>query len=348
MWTTVPALAIALALFCSPALAGGVHPGAHSAQPKYWTRSGHWVTNFSPLDFGGPILGLTPGTSGGVWFGVGNTLQHIDASNRMTMYRMPDPLWLVESVTRGPNNSIWFSAGQSGRLGILDARGTLRFETLVARRNFPDIHGLAVSRSGEVWFVDTGRLSFGHRSLAGIVAEYPAPKDQYPQSVVRCNDLTWAAAGGILGTLSADAQVHRFALPIREDGQISGMACSGGVLWFTFTPGYYADKKHETPPPFLGFITPDRRLHFIPTAAVNAGKVVEDAAGGVWVETSRLAQFAQADLLHVQSDGIARTVHLPPGIYLGSMAADEDGTLWLGVDNNNAPAAVTRLTAAKP
>ena len=67
-------------------------PGTHGA-PKRW-QIGVTVTNFSPFAFDGPIVGLTPDKRGGVWFGLGRTLEHIDATGRMQNYEVSrEPLW---------------------------------------------------------------------------------------------------------------------------------------------------------------------------------------------------------------------------------------------------------------
>ncbi len=146
------------------AAVGGLPPGQHAAHAKYWPRLQRWVTNFTPLSFHLGITNLTPGFERDLWFSVGEALEHIDRNGRMTQYRMPYSLWRISGIARGPDGRIWFSAGQSGRIGTVDRAGKLRMEQLVPRRHFPDIRELVVTPSGDLWFSDFGRASIGHRT----------------------------------------------------------------------------------------------------------------------------------------------------------------------------------------
>jgi streptogramin lyase len=167
-------------------------PGQHSAHPKYWPAVHRWVTNYSPYSYGGEIHGLISDTAGGVWFGDYNSLEHIDAAGRMSQYLMPEWLWEIYGFARDRFGRLWFSLGQSGRIGTIDSNGTLYTRIVVPRRFMPDLREIAFDSGGNLWFMDFGRRSVGVLSAQGVLREQPV-NDSYSTHLILRNDRPYLA-----------------------------------------------------------------------------------------------------------------------------------------------------------
>lgn len=179
-------------------------PGQHSEHPKYWAAVHRWVTNYSPYSYSGRISALTGDGKGGVWFGINSSLEHIDAGGRMSQYVMPEWLWEIYGFARDGTGRLWFSLGQSGRIGTIRSDGSLQTRVVVPRRFFPDIRDIAFDADGALWFTDFGRRSVGVLSSGGILREEPL-NDPYATHVVLQNGRPYLAYHA-LGALSGQMQ----------------------------------------------------------------------------------------------------------------------------------------------
>jgi hypothetical protein len=320
-------------------------PGTHGS-PKRW-QIGITVTNFSPFAFDGPIVALTPDKRGGVWFGLGRTLEHIDATGKMQNFEASSEwLWQIGGIAYDPSGRLWFSLGQSGRVGTIDSHGRLQTRILVARDDFPDIRTIAFDAKGTLWFQDVGRRSIGRRLVDGSVREIPLPDKGYlnPLStgdLTICNSQIWIAASSnhlradgsysappyvalyaVQGDLHALRRVHTWT----HEGH-SSIACdSQGNLWFTHASSTVWAS-------LAGFIDRRNGVHE-QRVDDQYQRVFAGWNGSIWFAgyDSRQRLWSTPRFLLTRQIG-DHTVEwmLPIRAYTGSLTTTADGTVWLSV-----------------
>lgn len=324
LWT----VAIALFFASSPAVADFPPPGAHSPHAKYWPTAKRWVTNFSPFSFEGHVVGLTPDGYGGVWFGIGSTIEHISRDGSMQNYPLPEWLWQVSGVARDGAGRLWFSLGQSGRIATIDRNNHIRTVVVVARKHWPDIRSLAFAPDGALWFWDYGRQSIGRRDEDGRVLERPMPDGEFATGMARCGSTTFASAQGPRGNTiySVDAKLRFasvYALPLGAD---VSMACDGnGRLWFAI---------NSRGKPENGYIDRAGAAH-VEYSNLLAESAMPAQDGGVWFIGFRSAgstpdPHSRAILVR-KRNGATYEMTLPiyPYLLQPSIASTSDGTIWI-------------------
>ena len=204
-------------------------PGQHTATPKYWAEIDRWVTNFSPYSFSGSIAQPVMDDDGGLWFGVGQTAEHIDARGRMTSSVFATgPRTNIYGAARAPDGRVWFSLGQTGFIGMIDPEGTPRTRVLVQRRYLPDIRAIAFATNGALFFLDRGRSSIGRRSPDGHVDEVPIPGGATQMTL--CGDDIWVDgySNGSPKLIAFPQTSLAAPTPIRVgSGSITSLACDG-------------------------------------------------------------------------------------------------------------------------
>ena len=212
-------------------------PGNHGIT-KYWPAARAYVTNFSPFAYDGRITALTPDRAGGVWFGAGSTAERIERDGRMHDYAVSDSwLWAVSGFSYDPAGRLWFSLGQSGRIGTVDASGAVHTQIVVPRRDFPNLRTIAFDKRGSLWFEDTGRDSIGVRTRNGVFRERPLPAGGTPWAMTVCNGRAWVVSSAEYGrwiTLYKVAGLLDRFQPIRQlpNGWPS-LACDAkGNVWY--------------------------------------------------------------------------------------------------------------------
>ena len=231
-------------------------PGQHSERPKYWAAVHRWVTNYSPYSFSGRISALTGDGNGGVWFGVNSSLEHIDAGGRMSQYVMPEWLWEIYGFARDPSGRLWFSLGQSGRIGTIRSDGNLQTRIVVPRRFFPDIRDIAFDANGTLWFTDFGRRSVGMLTSGGNLREEPL-NDPYATHIALKNGRPYVAyysPGALSGqmqrlspsTLKPSGRLTHLSLgpgwldriPVGSDVEIAAASIeANGDVWLALNRG---------------------------------------------------------------------------------------------------------------
>ncbi len=320
----------------------GLPPGEHSAHPKYWRVLNRSVTNYTPLELNYRIENLTVALDGALWFSVGSSIQRIDMSGRITQNVMPYDLWRVSGITQVGSN-IWFSAGQSGKVGKIDAQGELTFLQIVPRRYFPDIRDLVVNREGEMWFVDLGRRSIGHRSTSGRVVEHPMPGGAQPGRMQQCMGRLWVVADTPATSRLAVINSNFYAqwYPSSELPQraiISGISCdSANNLWLTLNDRYRSPTAHAAR------VAPDGSVKLFQFPSSWAGDVACGGSEDAWISVSISDAYAQG-LVHIDKNGLVHTYAFPSqSSSPGSIAVGLDGSIWLSIENGNSPLSIAHL-----
>lgn len=346
---TILALLFVLLSPAGPARASGLPPGAHTVPPKYLPKAGWFVTNYTPLSFDFRIEHLTPDGTLGLWYSVGPSIQHLDSTGAIKRYAMPHAQWRVSGIAR-VGTETWFTAGQSGKLGIVDSSGRLTFAQVVPRANFPDLRDLVVNSAREMWFVDAGRSSIGYRSAAGRVVEEPLPKGGYPLKMRRCAGRLWVLANTkgtvLLGIVGGDLRVRSYRSELFRYTSASDIACdSEDRLWMTlhrFAPRKARSFARMLPEPLVMRIERSRVATFHIEGDVD-GALASDGAAGMWL-TSSGDLLHDLTLLHIAKDGKTFARDLRFGQYAGSPTVQApDGTLWVGVSAGNSPIAIAAL-----
>lgn len=332
-----------------PARASGLPPGAHTVPPKYFPAAGRYITNYTPLSFDYSLANLTPDGALGLWYSVGPSIQHLNSVGAIKRYAMPHAQWHVSGIAR-VGTETWFTAGQSGKIGIIDSTGTLTFAQVVPRANFPDLRDLVVNNAREMWFVDAGRSSIGYRSAGGRVVEVPLPDGGYPVKMRRCAGRLWVLAnttGAVrLEVVGEDLRVRSYRPALFRYTYANDIACdSEDRLWMTlrrFSPR----KEHSfarRPPESLVMRVERSGITTFNIEQNVDGALASDGAAGMWL-TSSGGLLHDLTLLHVGNDGRTLARELRFGPYAGSpIIQAPDGTLWMGITAGNSPIAITAL-----
>lgn len=317
-------------------------PGQHSIKPKYWRSARRWVVNFSPYTFDAPIADLTPDGKDGLWFALGQTLEDISCDGSMQNYAVSEPLWQISSLARDRDGRLWFSLGQSGRVGILSSKKKIDTQVIVPRRDFPDIRAIAFGPDGSLWFEDVGRRSVGRRTRNGVTSEIPLPNGEYPTAFAYCASRVWVVGLSRFGeTLYvADADFNRFHTRTTWRG-IGGLACGrGGALWFT-RAAYAARPLTE------GYIDHRGRVHETGGGLIDES-VSGDAVDGAWFTGF---QYRKSDDRREHMRFVLRHAHVRRKsseyivplsmLTIGPVTLTSDGTIWMA---NELPYSLVRMT----
>jgi hypothetical protein len=323
-------------------------PGQHSSSPKFWRSANRWIENFSPFDFSARIAGLKPDGSGGLWFGLGRTLEHINRSGVMQSVTVsPNWLWQVWSLARDPSHRLWFSIGQSGRIGTIDANGRIHTEVLVPRRYFPDIRQIAFASDGTLFFLDLGRRSIGRRTSDGTVDEVPLPHDRYPVDFTFCNGRPWVVARsprriGIF-VASSDLRELREFYPFRDNGLVSLGCDSHSDVWFTYS-GYRPGAA------LTGFI--DRKNRIFQSESTIRDHHIAGTDDGAWVigttsPSTNAWLLSNTTLEHRRGQHLVSTWVLPVSFYQvwqTQLTVSSDQTIWMSL---NTIYSIVRLSVSR-
>jgi len=136
------------------------------------------------------------------------------------------PRTQVYGVARAPDGRVWFSLGQTGFIGTIDADGTPRTSVLVQRRYLPDIRAIAFATNGTLFFLDLGRRSIGRRLPDGHVDEVPIPGGAYAERMTLCGSDIWIAASSKLLAFPQASLAAPRSIPVGS-GYISSLGCDG-------------------------------------------------------------------------------------------------------------------------
>jgi hypothetical protein len=319
--------------------ADGLPRGQHTATPKYWPKFGWHVTNYTPIEsrVDLPIVALTAGTDGDLWYGVAASLEHIDRDKRITSVTMPHQEWTVSGISV-VGRDIWFSTGQSGKIGVIDNDGTPRFVQAVARRFNPDIWDLIGNEAGEVWFVDAGRSSIGYRSASGRVVENPFPPDDNPVHMAHCMGKLWVVTAGssrYMYSIDDDLRPHPFFFDQPRGYHVQDAVCDSiDRLWLVVS-NYQSSR--------ITRFDAVGRQETVDVPDAGGGELASDYGGGVWFSPDT-RMWPGLPLIHLNRDMEMTRRILPVEIDGGNpITADAEGRIWLAVDGGDSPIAVTEL-----
>ncbi len=259
-------------------------------------------------------------------------------------------------VAATDDGAVWFTIGESGRVGRRDAVGTVAYLDL-GTGSLPV--GVSTATEDTVWVVDRSGNRLVHVGPGlRVIGETDVPSaGALPLASVTLPDgTTWFTEvfGEALGRIDILGRVEEF--PVGVEGGPSGITASGDSIWFSLQGhrpalghvrgGDAAIELVELPlgsgplgvavaddgsvwtalhaADALARVARGRAVTVLPLEeGANPFAVVADDAGGVW------ASLWGADaLLHVTASGETERIELPEGAGPRGLAVAPDGVIW--------------------
>ena len=254
----------------------------------------------------------------------------------------------LRAITAGPHGNLWFTEGNSNKIGKITTAGTVtEYTEGISSASHP--RGITVGPDGNLWFTEYGvpeEAGVGNRigkmTTAGAVTEYSEgiSPESHPLSIAEGpeNNLWFTEAGGNrIGQITTSGKVTE------HEGITGGSVPFGitagpdGNVWFTEKVGNR-----------IGRITPTAR------EGVPAGTVTEFELPAPGSEPSGIAAGADGNLWFTESKGnrigkITPTgsftqYPLPnPGSGPEAITAGPEGDLWFTEKSGNR---IGRITTA--
>ena len=262
-------------------------------------------------------------------------------------------------VAATEDGAVWFTLGESGRVGRRDADGTVDHLGLGAEAGVAEPAGLCAATEDTVQVVDRAgnrvvHLGPGPRVIGETVV--PTPDAGALAAVTLFDGTTWFTEqfGGALGRIDILGRVEEF--PVGVEGAPSGIAASGDSIWFSLQGhrpalghvrgGDAAIELVELPlgsgplgvavaddgavwtalhaADALARVDRDRTVTVLPLdEGAGPFTVVADGRGGVW------ASLWGADaLVRVTASGETERVELPEGAGPRGLSVAPDGAVW--------------------
>lgn len=296
------------------------HPGATGAGvipvPKI-VQGGpgpaQWVA-FGPSQVPGDPFAIVSGSDNNIWFSenAGNSVDRLAMrTNRVTRFAIPTKNADVSALAVGPDKDIWFTEPGAGKIGTLQANGTIVEYSLPSGASPFDIKS---GPDGNLWFTDDARKAIGRITTTGSVTEFTTPSGNPPQQLTVGSDgnLWFTEGSPLIGRVTTSGVITEFQT--HATTETSGITlASDGNVWF----GEFFDHK-------LGRITPSGTV----TEFYAHGRHPEALANG----GSRFELFVMVDeglaRYNIQSHKFTVLGNAPnfPGV--GPLTIGPDGNVW--------------------
>ena len=198
------------------------------------TASG--VTEFQVPTPTSQPAGITVGPDGALWFTEenGHKIGRITVDGAITEYPTPTPFSAPNEITAGPDGALWFTefGANPPKIGRITTAGVFT-EWDLPLGSGPD--GITAGPDGAMWFTENGAAKIGRIPLDGSpITEYPLPAGFVPGDITPGPDgrlwFTEAEPANKIGAISMNGNIIEYDVP---GSGPSGIAASGGALWFT-------------------------------------------------------------------------------------------------------------------
>lgn len=224
---------------------------------------------------------ITEGPDGNLWITVYMKerickIDKMTPSGGVTEYSMPTASYPA-SITAGPDGSLWFTENRGEEPGVIGKMTTSGKLTEYSEGPGSDSgNGLTAGPEGDLWFTEWGASRIGKITTAGVVTEYPLPKEHYPSEITAGpeGDLWYTMGFGSekIGKMTTSGTVTEYSTAHYTGEGIA--AGTEGDIWFNETGGK------------IGKITSSGEVTEYSIPSKEAGQVATGPDDNIWF-TSR-------------------------------------------------------------
>ncbi len=295
-------------------------------------------------------------------------------------YPIPTSQSLPQSIVSGPENSLWFTEYEGGKIGRIATSGAITEFTVPTPESGPNV--ITVGPDGALWFTEYYANQIGRLTPGGVFTEYPVPTPSSGLGAI-CTGHDGAlwfteTSGNKVGRVTTSGVFTEFPISTPYTFPFGIVSGPDGALWFTMqgtnqigritTTGSMTAYTTPTVPSAPYYITrgPDGALWFAETEATKVGRITTAGVitelflasnyfpvdlttgpdGALWLTgTSGLARLTTGGVFTRYSGGRDGSVEF------SSIAAGPDGELWYtgGIyDNIQQAVFVTANLSATP
>jgi len=285
------------------------------------------VTEFRIRTAASIPAGITVGPDGAIWFTEenGNNIGRLALDGTLDEYPIPTPFSRPAEIAAGPDGALWFTepgAAPLPKIGRITTAGVVTDEYELPLGSGPD--GITAGPDGAIWFTLTGTRKIGRITVDGTCCdEYELVEGFLPGDITPGPDgrlwFTESEPANKVGAISMSGEIKEYDVPGTGP---SGIAASGGALWFTM---HHSDRIGRIPTfglPITDFPVPaGAGPSGIALGSDGALWFTEQTAGkiGRMTTTGRITEFALPD---PRSE--------PSGIVAGP-----DGAMWFTEEIGN-------------
>ena len=181
------------------------------------------------------VQDITPGGDGAMWFGEVNAIGRIDNAGNVTHFVISGQVD-GESMTTGPNGTIWFTSTMTGINGMDTAGKRIGFYFATDNSSYGD---LALGPDGSLWITLSSAQIYDQSNIrrigpnGAILAEFTV--SPFPNAITAGPGATiWFTAGSDkIGRIDANGVVTLFSTPTANSGVFDIISGPDGALWFT-------------------------------------------------------------------------------------------------------------------
>jgi streptogramin lyase len=237
-----------------------------------------------------------------------------NASQRLTIYTLPDEFALANSMAVGPDGATWVTDSSLGRIWRISKTGTIRHYEL------GEMPGAIAVAYGSMWVADSGGDAIHRVETDGSSVTYALDDDSFPTSIALGPDgALWftQAHEDEIGRITVDGELTQYEIPTKDAFAGDIVAGPDGAMWFS---GSSSDK--------LGRITTDGAIteYEVPGEHGMPGAIVPGPDGALYV-----AERDDNVISRVTTDGVFTDEYEIPRANADpiSMAKGVDGALYI-------------------
>lgn len=271
------------------------------------------LTEFDDFANPGTPAGIAADLAGNLWVASGQHVAKVQALH-FTQRQLPAAS-RPESVGRGGDGSIWFTAPGKHLVGRIDPLGGT-----VQLPIDPKFMPFAISgdTAGNGWFTDPNRNSVSRITPAGVVTEFPlATADAFPQDIAAGIDgEMWFTEfnASQIARIDADGEVTEFPTLTPSANPQGIDVAADGTVWFT-----------ERGANKIGRRSVAGEIDELPIETEGSGPfdISVAADGSAW-----FSEYNGAQIAHVTPEGTI--VEFPAPRSVENLVAAGDGAAWFG------------------
>ena len=197
------------------------------------------VRNHVPNAAPNPLLGVTAGPDGAVWFtgAISNSIWRLDMDGKTDEFVLPTRGATPGGIVVGSDGAVWFAELTANQIGRITTEGTITEYAIPT----PNSLTVRVTRGsdGAVWFAEIRGNKIGRITADGEVREYAVP-DMAPVGITPGPDgAVWFTgySSNEIGRVTSDGVVERFRVPTPKGVPYHIASGPDGALWFTEMDG---------------------------------------------------------------------------------------------------------------